>query len=138
MFNFFKRSQVRYPTIRQALVQSGLSAADDPGRIAVVEKHGQYAGRRVNFFRAFAPGDQELVLGSGHVEPEGLVMVDSRPQPEGAAPTRQAANRAAHADDDRLVFWNADTARSSEKILSGPAATWQQARSSSSIPTVTP
>ena len=73
MFNFLSRSQRHYPTIRQALVQAGLSAAGDPTRVAVLEKHGQYAGRRVNFFRAFEPGHQDLLLGSGHVEREGLV-----------------------------------------------------------------
>jgi hypothetical protein len=109
-----------------------LSPADDPGQIAIVEKHGQYAGRRVNFFRAYRPGFENLQLGSGHVEREGLVVVDSRPAPEGAVPAREPANRSAHADDDRLVFWDADTARSSETILSAPAATWQLARSTSS------
>jgi hypothetical protein len=133
MFKLFNRSQRRrYPTIREALVQSGLSAAADPNRITVLEKHGQYSGRRVNFFRAFEPGHQDVLLRTGHVEPEGLVVVDSRPEPEGAAPARELANRATHADDERLVFWDADNARSSEATLSAPAATWQQARSTSS------
>jgi len=83
MFNFFNRSERHYPTIRQALVQAGLPAAGDPTRVAVLEKHGQYAGRRVNFFSAFEPGHQDLLLGSGHVESEGLVVVNSRPVPEG-------------------------------------------------------
>jgi hypothetical protein len=132
MFNVFNRAQRRYPTIREALVQSGLAAAADPNRIAVLEKYGQYSGRRVNFFRAFEPGHQDLLLRTGHVEREGLVVVDSRQQPEGAAPARELANRATHADDERLVFWDADKARSSESTLSAPAATWQQARSTSS------
>ena len=134
MFNFFNRSQRRYPTIRQALVEAGLPAAGDPTRVAVLENHGQYAGRRVNFFRAFEPGHQDLLLGSGHVESEGLVVVNSRPVPEGAAPARHPANRATHADDERLVFWDADAARSSEATLSGPAATWLHARSRSIAP----
>jgi hypothetical protein len=131
MFNFFNRSQRRYPTIRQALVQAGLSAAEDPTRVTILEKHGQYSGRRVNFFRAFEPGHQDVLLGSGHVEHEGMVVVDNRPEPEGAAPAREPANRATHADDERLVFWDADAARSSEATLSAPAATWQHARSTS-------
>jgi hypothetical protein len=135
MFNFFKRSQPRYPTIRQALVEAGLSAAGDSARIALLEKHGQYAGRRVKFFQAFEPGHQEQSFGSGHVEREGLVVVNSRPQPEGAAPRREPANRADHADDERLVFWDAAVARSSEATLSAPAATWLHARSSSIAPT---
>src|SRR5579859_7835179 len=98
MFNFFNRSQPRYPTIRQALVEAGLSAAGDGARVVVFEKHGEYAGRRVNFFRAVEPGQPDLLLGSGHVEREGTVIVDSRLGPEGAAPVRQPANRADHTD----------------------------------------
>ena len=134
MFNFLSRSQRHYATIRQALVQAGLSAAGDPTRVAVLEKHGQYAGRRVNFFRAFEPGHQDLLLGSGHVESEGLVVVNSRPVPEGAAPPRHLANRATHADDERLVFWDTVAARSSEATLYGPTATGLHARSTSIAP----
>ena len=137
MFSFFNRSERHHPPIRQALVEAGLSAAGDPSRVAVLEKQGQYAGRRVNFFRAFEPGHQDLLLGSGHVEREGLVVVNSRPEPDGAAPARHPANRAIHADDERLVFWDTDAARSSEATLSGPAATWLQARSTTIAP-VTP
>jgi hypothetical protein len=129
MFNFFNRSQPRHPTIRQALVQAGLLAAADPNKVNVVEKHGQYSGRRVNFFHAFEPGHPDILLGSGHVEHEGLVMLDSRQVLEGAAPAREPASRAIHADDERLVFWDADAAQSSEARLSAPAATWQHARS---------
>ena len=127
MFSFFNRPQPRYPSIRQALVATGLSA-DDRGLVAVSEKHGQYAGRRVNFFRAFDPERRDVVLRSGHVEGDGMVVVDSRPEPEGATPFRQPANRADHTDDERLVFWNADAARSSVATLSAPAATWLHAR----------
>ena len=137
MFNFFNRPQRRYPTIRQALVQAGLSGAGNPARVAVIEKHGQYAGRRVNFFRAFEPGHQDLLLGSGHVEREGMVVVDSRLEPEGETPVRKPANRADHADDERLVFWDADAAGSSEATLSAPAATWLHARSNL-IPLISP
>jgi len=129
MFNFFNRPQLRYPSIRQALVEAGLSAACDSARIAVLEKHGQYAGRRVNFFRAVEPGHQDLLLRSGHVEPEGMVIVDSVSEPEGATPVRERADRADHTDDEHLVFWDADAARISEATLSAPAATWLHARS---------
>ena len=131
MFNFLNRSQLRYPTIRQALVEAGLSDAGDPSLVTVVEKHGQYAGRRVNFFRAFKPGQQDLLLGSGHVEREGMVVVDSRSKPEDATPVRKPASRADHADDERFVFWDAAAAQSFEATLSAPAATWLHARSTS-------
>ena len=114
MFNFFNhRSQPRYPTIRQALVQAGLSAAGDPAQVAVLERHGHYSGRPVNFFNAFAPGHQDLSLASGHVEREGAVVFDTRPEAEGGTPMRQPANRATHTDDERFVFGDAASARSS-------------------------
>lgn len=127
MFNIFNRTQRRYPTIREALVQSGLSDAGDATRVAVLEKHGQYSGRRVNFFHAFEPGHKDLLLRTGHVEREGLVVVYSRPQTDSMVPGREPADRANHADDERLVFWDANKARSSEATLSAPAATWLHA-----------
>jgi hypothetical protein len=129
MLNLFNRSQPRYPTIRQTLVETGLAAAGDPARVAVRENHGQYAGRHVNFFRAFEPEHKDVVLASGHVEREGLVVVDSRSEPEGVTLVREPANRADHADDERLVFWDAAAARAAEATLSAPAATWLHARS---------
>lgn len=137
MFKVFNRSQPRYPTIREALVRSGLSAAGDPTQIAVFEKYGQYAGRRVNFFRAVEPGHKDQLLGSGHVEREGVVVVNSQAAPEGATPVREPANRADHADDERLVFWDPARAQSSEATLSAPAAMWLHARSTS-IPGASP
>lgn len=132
MFNLFERSAARYATIRLALVQSGLADAEDFTRVALLEKRGQYAGRRVTFFTAFEPGHQELVLGSGHVEPEGLVVINNLRAPqESTPPAREPANRAHHADDERLVFWDAAAARSSEATLSGPAATWLYTQSNS-------
>lgn len=136
MVVFSNRSKPRYPTIRQALVTAGLSTAGNRAQVAVLEKHGQYAGRRVNFFRAFEPGHQDVLLGSGHVERDGLVIVNYRSKAEGATPARQPANRAEHADDERLVFWNAEAARSSVAPLSEAAATWQRARTSPN-PTIT-
>jgi hypothetical protein len=120
MFNFLHRSTVRYPTIRQALADAGVPSAADPAGLTVLERMGSYSGRRVNFFRAFDPTGaartlqvqafrdldthQELVLGSGHVEHEGLVMLDGRPGPEHAIPPRELADRAVHTDDERFVF----------------------------------
>jgi len=129
MFNFFKRSEPRAVTIRQALVQSGLAAATDPERVIVEQYSGRYSGRQVTFFRAFESGHTDVLLGSGHVEAGGIVMVDSRREAEAAAPIRAFADRAKHGDDERLVFWDALRSNTSEEILSAPAAMWQQARS---------
>jgi hypothetical protein len=146
MFNFLYRSAPRYPTIRQTLVNAGLLSATDPDALTVLERHGCYSGRRVNFFRAFNPthatacaipvrafadldAHRELVLRSGHVEHEGIVVLDSQPEQDHAAPIREPADRAAHADDQRFVFWDAEVARSSGVTLSEPAAVWLQAQS---------
>jgi hypothetical protein len=118
MFNFFNRSKQQYPSIRQALVQAGLSAAGDPNRVAVLEKHGRYSGRQVNYFQAFEAGHQDVLLGSGHVERGGVVVVNGRSAPQRAVPFREPAIRADHADDARLVFWDADAALSSEATVS--------------------
>jgi hypothetical protein len=86
----------------------------------------------VNFFRAFEPGHEDQLLGAGHVEREGLVVVNNlRASEASTPPAREPANRAEHTDDERLVFWDADGARSSEATLSAPAATWLHARSNS-------
>jgi hypothetical protein len=131
MFNFSRRSQSRYPTIRQALVLAGVPSAADPARVTVAESHGLFSGRHVNFFHAFEPGHQDVLLGSGHVEHGGLVVVEDRPRTEGPVPIREPANRAAHLDDERLVFWDANVARSAEAVLSAPAASWLHARANS-------
>jgi hypothetical protein len=120
MFNFRNRSAPRYLTIRQTLAKAGVASAADPARLTVLERMGSYSGRRVNFFRAFDPtgaarglkvhafrdldAHQDLVLGSGHVEHEGLVMLDGRPEADRTAPAREPADRTAHTDDDRFVF----------------------------------
>jgi hypothetical protein len=130
MFNLFTKSPP-YPTIREALVQAGLAAAVDPAQITVLETRGLYSGRKVNFFSAFAAAHRDVLVVSGHVEHEGAVVVDTWPSPERAVPTRTSADRAAHPDDERLVFWNAEAARSAEATLSAPAATWKQAQAGS-------
>jgi hypothetical protein len=80
MFNFLSRSsERRSASIRQALVNAGLSAAADPARVSVVEKKGNYSGRPVKYFRAFEPGHEELLLRSGFVEREGGVVVNRQP-----------------------------------------------------------
>ena len=146
MFNFLHRSAPRYPTIRQTLINAGLLSATDSAALTVLERHGSYSGRRVNFFRAFNPtqatagairirafadldAHRELVLGSGHVEHEGMVVLTSQPEQDHAVPIREPADRGAHADDERFVFWDAEASRSSEAVLSEPAAVWLHAQS---------
>lgn len=127
MFNIFNRAP-HYPTIREALVQGGLAAAVDPARITLLETRGVFSGRKVNFFRAFEAAQRDVLLVSGHVEHDGMVVVDTWPGPQREVPQRTSADRGAHADDERLVFWDAAAARSSEASLSAPAATWKQAQ----------
>lgn len=129
MFDFLHRSASRYPTIREALASAGVPSAADPAALAVLKQQGSYAGRRVDYFRAFDPtrasarairvqafGDldahRDLVLGSGHVEREGLVMLNELHTAEGPIPARHRADRAIHADDERFVNRNAELALS--------------------------
>ncbi len=80
MFKFLSRSsERRSASIRQALVNAGLSTAADPARVTVVETKGNYSGRPVKYFRAFEPGHEELPLRSGFVEREGGVVVNGQP-----------------------------------------------------------
>jgi hypothetical protein len=52
--------------------------------------------------------------------------------PDAAAPVaspfvRQPADRTAHADDQHLVFWNADASEASAEQLSESAGAWEHA-----------
>lgn len=146
MFNILHRSAARSSTLHQTLVGAGLLATTDTDALTVLEQRGSYSGRRVTFFRAFNPArasaaavrvrafadldaHQELILGSGHVERDGMVVLNSQPRQSHAVLIRQPADRAAHADDQRLVFWDAELGRSSGLTLSEPAAVWRQAQS---------
>jgi len=148
MFDFLHRSAPHYPTIREALTQSGLESASDNVGLTVLERHGSYSGRRVNFFRAYSPvnasqhavqvhafGDldshQDLVLGSGFVESDGQVVVNPLPEQVRVTPVREPADRTAHTDDERFVFWDAERSHAAEGPLSEPAAVWLKAVSNS-------
>jgi hypothetical protein len=67
----------------------------DPASLQVVERTGQYSGRRVSYFRVFDPlrmaeqgldirrfadlnAHPEIVFGSGHVEDNGAVVLTRR------------------------------------------------------------
>jgi hypothetical protein len=107
-----------------ALVNDGLSQGSDPNALRLLEQHGSYSGRRVNFFRVFDTGraaergvhprsfadldaHPELVLAAGHIEHGGAVALTPRPKHEATqVPTRELADRRNHGDDDRVVFPN--------------------------------
>ena len=97
MFSLFRSSHPRHPTsaIASALVGEGLPPGMDPATLQVVERTGQYSGRRVSYFRVFDPlrtaergldirrfadldAHPEIVLGSGHVERDGAVVLTRR------------------------------------------------------------
>ena len=105
-----------------ALASDGLPPGMDAATLQVVEHGGSYSGRRVTNFRVFDPlraaersirvrtfddldSHPELVLGAGHVERDGAVVLIKRSVPTAAAaPSRSQASRADHADDERVVF----------------------------------
>jgi hypothetical protein len=125
MFKFFGKSQFQHPTklIAQAMVDSGQAPGRDPATLGVVEQSGQYSGRQVTYFRVYDPvqvGERsikiqayadlddhpELVLGSGHLEKNGALVLSRRERPAGTtvAFTRSEAVQADHADDERVMF----------------------------------
>jgi hypothetical protein len=132
MFSFLRRSSFRShelpATIRMALVNDGLAPGIDPNALRLLEQHGSYSGRRVNFFRVFDSGraaergvqprsfadldaHPELVLAAGHIEHGGAVALTARTRSEATqAPTRELADRNNHGDDDRVVFPNGTSA----------------------------
>jgi hypothetical protein len=147
-FSFPHRSPSRSMPIRQALAQPPLGSAAAAVPLTILERPGSYAGRHVTFFRVFDParaasagihprafGDldahPELIAGSGHVERDGLVVLTRRPEQDdaAAAPSRQPADRTAHLDDERFVFWDTRKAGASTLVLSQPAAAWLHTQS---------
>ena len=124
MFNVFRKSQPRRPTIgiAKALVSNGLPPGVDPSTLVMLLRHGSYAGRRVNYFRVFDPtrvaernlriknfGDldasPDLVIGSGHVEVDGVVILSRGDRIQMTSTLiRDQADRSAHRDDDAVVF----------------------------------
>ena len=119
----------RVPNHPSTLVSARQLATSGTDALTVLEKSGSYSGPGVNFFRAFNPAHataaanrvpafadldahQELIVGSRPVECEGMVVLNSQPQQSHAVLIQELADRAAHADDQRLVFWDAEFARS--------------------------
>jgi hypothetical protein len=124
MFSLFRKSQPHQPTaaIVQAMTRDGLPPGTDAARLSVLQQRGSYSGRKVSYFRVFDPvrvsersvkvnefadldTHPELVLGSGHVEQNGAVVLtrQDRAHPSSAF-ARSEAVRADHDDDQRFVF----------------------------------
>ena len=100
MFNLFRKSQPPHPSaaLCQALVKQGFPAGMDPLNLRVAQRRGSYAGRSVKYFRVFdglavteraldvrSYGDldthPDLVLGSGHFEADGALVLSKRDRP---------------------------------------------------------
>ena len=132
MFGFKRKSAVQRPSVAicRAITASGLPpGCDDPAAtFRVVERQEKYSGRKVTQVRIFDPaqaaargvavgayGDldahPDLVLWTGRVEQDGTVnLTRQAAAAPTAAPTRQAADRAAHGDVAHLLDQSAGRA----------------------------
>jgi len=124
MFSFLRRSQPADSngSIRQAVVGGSLQSGLDPQTLTVLQRRGSYSGRPVDYFRVFNPtavatggvqprryedldGHPELVVGSGHIERGGVLVMTPRPSKHATpTPPRLVARRELHGDDERVVF----------------------------------
>lgn len=133
MFNFLRKPAMRRPSaaILRALEAESLPPGTDLAALGVVTSSGRYAGRKVTYFRVFDPtgaaaraadvfasysyddlgAHPDLVLREGFLERDGAVVVYTRQHPRAAAPRREEADRAAHADDERFVYPDTESAR---------------------------
>ena len=124
MFGFRRKPAVQQPSagLSRAIVASGLPPGyTDPTTFRVVERKERYSGRKVTQVRIFDPakaevggvvvgsyedldGHPDLVLWTGRVEQDGTVNITHQAAPASTTvPTRQAADRAAHADVEHLL-----------------------------------
>jgi hypothetical protein len=97
MFSFFRRpdSHVVTPALTEALISSGMPSGVDSAALRIVQKRGAYSGRPVRYFRVFDAAraaeraieprtfadldlHPDLVLGSGHLERDGKVVLNRR------------------------------------------------------------
>lgn len=124
MFGLFGKSQSRHPTtaLAEALAREGLPPGMEATSLVVLEQPGSYSGRRVTYFRVFDPvrvGERalevrafadldshpDLVLGSGHRERDGAIVLSHQNRPALSSTTARAqANRSDHTDDEQFVF----------------------------------
>jgi hypothetical protein len=150
MFDFLRNSSSpRRPSLalQHALTKQGLPVGLLANTLRVLTTRGRYAGRAVDFFRVFDPKGAEsvrtfsdlerrpeLVMGSGHLEQDGVVSLTERVGLKSTTiPTRELADRAVHTDDEHLVFWNAQASHTSAAHLSEAASTWHNARLSQPV-----
>lgn len=130
MFDFLKRSGVEAPSqdIRRTLELQGLPPDTDMAAVRVVESRGRYSDRKVTFVRVFSTvqtaaagvpvhgfhdldAHPNLVLRAGHVEQDGtLVLATPASTVTPPTPSRERADRAAHADDEAFVSQSTDRA----------------------------
>ena len=126
MFNPFRKSQPGRPpaALCRALVREGLPPGMDPLTLSVVLRRGSYSGRSVKYFRVYdairvteralevrrytdLDAYPDMVLGSGHLEADGAVVLTKRARPQvTASSVRSEADRSAHGDDEQFVFHN--------------------------------
>ncbi len=132
MFGFKRKSAVRRPSaaISRAITASGLPpGCDDPAAtFRVVEQQEKYSGRKVTQVRIFDPSEADargvavgaygdldahpdLVLWTGRVEQDGTVTITRQAAVASTeAPTRHAADHAAHGDVAHLLDQSAGRA----------------------------
>jgi len=115
----------RVPNHPSTLVSARQLATSGTDALTVLEKSGSYSGRGVNFFRAFNPA--HATAAANRVP--AFADLDAYQEQSFAVLIQEPADRAAHADDQRLVFWEAEFARSSGLTLSEPTTVWLQAQS---------
>jgi hypothetical protein len=128
MFGFLRRSAPHPLTdaIRHAIEKDGVTPAN-PSRLRMVEVGGRYSDRKVTYFRVFDPSSAaqqtldircykdfdvfpNLVLRSGHVERDGMVVLARPVSPSAAQPAvRTRAGRIVATPDAEVVGAGAST-----------------------------
>jgi hypothetical protein len=89
--------------LSEALVTAGRASSADIGGLQVLERRGNYSGRKVTYFRVFDPIHvaaravtaaaytdldpyPDLVLATGHLEQDGMVMLNRAYLPNTVVP----------------------------------------------------
>jgi hypothetical protein len=124
VFGLFRRptSLALTEAVKRAIARDGMTASvSNPSQLRMVESRGRYSNRKVTYFHVFDPASAaqrsldirryqdidpfpDLILRSGHVEPDGTVVL-TRPVTVRAAetPSRTHADRTQHADDAHII-----------------------------------